>query len=138
MLVWNLLPERPGEALGLSRLPVGRGVGVRVRFPDGIPDRVDHCFWLLQRVVVPESQDSPALCFQVPAPGRIDMVVVLRAIQLHDQLLRHTTKVGDVWRNRVLAPELQTIQLRSEEHTSELQSLMRISYAVFCLKTKKK
>src|SRR3546814_6082644 len=27
---------------------------------------------------------------------------------------------------------------RSEEHTSELQSLMRISYAVFCLKTKKK
>src|SRR3546814_1781463 len=28
--------------------------------------------------------------------------------------------------------------LRSEEHTSELQSLMRISYAVFCLKTKNK
>src|SRR3546814_1910454 len=27
-------------------------------------------------------------------------------------------------------------QSRSEEHTSELQSLMRISYAVFCLKTK--
>src|SRR3546814_5766288 len=30
------------------------------------------------------------------------------------------------------------IFLRSEEHTSELQSLMRISYAVFCLKKKKK
>src|SRR3546814_2900129 len=29
------------------------------------------------------------------------------------------------------------IQVRSEEHTSELQSLMRISYAVFCLKKKK-
>src|SRR3546814_6544209 len=29
------------------------------------------------------------------------------------------------------------IFIRSEEHTSELQSLMRISYAVFCLKTKK-
>src|SRR3546814_8923203 len=29
------------------------------------------------------------------------------------------------------------IQMRSEEHTSELQSLMRISYAVFCLKKKK-
>src|SRR3546814_12917411 len=29
-------------------------------------------------------------------------------------------------------------ELRSEEHTSELQSLMRISYAVFCLKKKKK
>src|SRR3546814_10067199 len=29
------------------------------------------------------------------------------------------------------------LQKRSEEHTSELQSLMRISYAVFCLKKKK-
>src|SRR3546814_3556554 len=32
----------------------------------------------------------------------------------------------------------ETRDLRSEEHTSELQSLMRISYAVFCLKTKNK
>src|SRR3546814_1859278 len=31
----------------------------------------------------------------------------------------------------------QDLVLRSEEHTSELQSLMRISYAVFCLKKKK-
>src|SRR3546814_1278260 len=30
-----------------------------------------------------------------------------------------------------------SIRLRSEEHTSELQSLMRISYAVFCLKKKR-
>src|SRR3546814_5782664 len=30
------------------------------------------------------------------------------------------------------------LRVRSEEHTSELQSLMRISYAVFCLKKKKK
>src|SRR3546814_3977304 len=43
------------------------------------------------------------------------------------------------------SPDLQlTVALdrsgsnRSEEHTSELQSLMRISYAVFCLKKKKK
>src|SRR3546814_8861225 len=37
------------------------------------------------------------------------------------------------------APELgvDDAQQRSEEHTSELQSLMRISYAVFCLKKKK-
>src|SRR3546814_7317374 len=34
----------------------------------------------------------------------------------------------------VIAPSAQ----RSDEHTSELQSLMRISYAVFCLKKKKK
>src|SRR3546814_1666934 len=36
-----------------------------------------------------------------------------------------------------ISPRLQlALWLRSEEHTSELQSLMRISYAVFCLKKK--
>src|SRR3546814_8895398 len=34
-------------------------------------------------------------------------------------------------------PYPQVLEARSEEHTSELQSLMRISYAVFCLKKKK-
>src|SRR3546814_10150876 len=34
-------------------------------------------------------------------------------------------------------PSARTTATRSEEHTSELQSLMRISYAVFCLKKKK-
>src|SRR3546814_2634413 len=33
---------------------------------------------------------------------------------------------------------LVLLGIRSEEHTSELQSLMRISYAVFCLKKKKR
>src|SRR3546814_4213137 len=37
----------------------------------------------------------------------------------------------------VLAALVGSIATRSEEHTSELQSLMRISYAVFCLKKKK-
>src|SRR3546814_2852772 len=39
--------------------------------------------------------------------------------------------------SRIFLPIRPTIR-RSEEHTSELQSLMRISYAVFCLKKKKK
>src|SRR3546814_8599896 len=38
----------------------------------------------------------------------------------------------NVWKNR-----LDACGLRSEEHKSELQSLMRIPYAVFCLKKKK-
>src|SRR3546814_6017544 len=42
---------------------------------------------------------------------------------------------GDENGNGVKAPAAPA---RSEEHTSELQSLMRISYAVFCLKKKKK
>src|SRR3546814_7642980 len=56
--------------------------------------------------------------------------------QLGDQ----AEMVGDEQDRRLEFP-LQLAQqvddLRSEEHTSELQSLMRISYAVFCLKKKK-
>src|SRR3546814_9381883 len=37
---------------------------------------------------------------------------------------------------RTIGPSLGADNIRSEEHTSELQSLMRISYAVFCLKKK--
>src|SRR3546814_3650409 len=37
----------------------------------------------------------------------------------------------------VKSAEPAPVEIRSEEHTSELQSLMRISYAVFCLKKKK-
>src|SRR3546814_6480275 len=43
---------------------------------------------------------------------------------------------GTQWRPSTQA--LPSTAGRSEEHTSELQSLMRISYAVFCLKKKKK
>src|SRR3546814_6676566 len=43
------------------------------------------------------------------------------------------TFIGQVWQ---LEPTIDSQDRRSEEHTSELQSLMRISYAVFCLKKK--
>src|SRR3546814_3704072 len=42
------------------------------------------------------------------------------------------------WRRKGSARSAFAGESRSEEHTSELQSLMRISYAVFCLKKKKK
>src|SRR3546814_10207654 len=42
------------------------------------------------------------------------------------------------WASRARAAPASAMARRSEEHTSELQSLMRISYAVFCLKKKKK
>src|SRR3546814_1155624 len=45
------------------------------------------------------------------------------------------------WQERFMAEGVDGLlrdKTRSEEHTSELQSLMRISYAVFCLKKKKK
>src|SRR3546814_5066505 len=52
------------------------------------------------------------------------------------ELLRHqgrpAARARMVWHGLCRCPE----DARSEEHTSELQSLMRISYAVFCLKKK--
>src|SRR3546814_4897845 len=45
-----------------------------------------------------------------------------------------STATGD---RIVRAAGLKKLSMRSEEHTSELQSLMRISYAVFCCKTNK-
>src|SRR3546814_7398702 len=48
----------------------------------------------------------------------------------------HSNVVGEVF--FAVSGQNATRFVRSEEHTSELQSLMRISYAVFCLKKKKK
>src|SRR3546814_8208717 len=49
---------------------------------------------------------------------------------------RHPTPYRVLMLNDDYTP-MEFVVLRSEEHTSELQSLMRISYAVFCLKKKK-
>src|SRR3546814_5401439 len=74
----------------------------------------------------------------MPANQRAPEPGVLEAIQhATDELLhRHETNVGLI--THLLATALGLDETRSEEHTSELQSLMRISYAVFCLKKKKK
>src|SRR3546814_4620604 len=59
---------------------------------------------------------------------------VVETAGVSDQLSRHgAVEVGPA----EACGALQAAVLRSEEHTSELQSLMRISYAVFCLKKKK-
>src|SRR3546814_6291708 len=58
----------------------------------------------------------------------------LRLVQVESTDIRGLTVVDPVTgTTKHMRPDF-----RSEEHTSELQSLMRISYAVFCLKKKKK
>src|SRR3546814_2596883 len=56
----------------------------------------------------------------------------LKAELLSEALIAPTGNVKDA----TLKSRAQKYRLRSEEHTSELQSLMRISYAGFCLKKK--
>src|SRR3546814_7370642 len=55
---------------------------------------------------------------------------------LHPLIARRNFAVGTALCGNMRPYELG-VSNRSEEHTSELQSLMRISYAVFCLKKKK-
>src|SRR3546814_8701976 len=77
----------------------------------------------------------------------------LRLVDLQRDAPRHRLAPGDQRRDPEIfvGEQLQIVErawddgrnddgvdLRSEEHTSELQSLMRNSYAVFCLKKKKK
>src|SRR3546814_7765263 len=52
-----------------------------------------------------------------------------------ENVLRTLTNMG-LPADRMTLSATASPQARSEEHTSELQSLMRISYAVFCLKKK--
>src|SRR3546814_1298164 len=59
--------------------------------------------------------------------------------RIDNQLRGRSGRQGDPGLSRFyLSLDDDLLRIRSEEHTSELQSLMRISYAVFCLKKKKK
>src|SRR3546814_948385 len=60
-------------------------------------------------------------------------------MQMHLLTVMHAVRSRSVHSEIVAEKQLFPClrQRRSEEHTSELQSLMRISYAVFCLKKKK-
>src|SRR3546814_6168208 len=64
-------------------------------------------------------------------------------IALYTVARREVVRILRIWGQTLVPPAItMTLYflifggLRSEEHTSELQSLMRISYAVFCLKNK--
>src|SRR3546814_3654958 len=76
-----------------------------------------------------------------PAPGGIGVVPAGHRDRVHAaavlDLAQRVAEQGAVAVSKVRA-SLDGDCLRSEEHTSELQSLMRISYAVFCLKKKTK
>src|SRR3546814_3177795 len=77
----------------------------------------------------------------MPAPADLEPPVVRGLpVGLHGRAVGVAADraVGDGARRRTARwPAVRRRHAKSEEHTSELQSLMRISYAVFCLKKKK-
>src|SRR3546814_4536084 len=71
------------------------------------------------------------------AASLISVAVVLGEFTIASLLNRQVLQTGLVVINRKDAYASAIFTLRSEEHTSELQSLMRNSYAAFCLKKKR-
>src|SRR3546814_10272584 len=75
-----------------------------------------------------------------PRPGTLRPQIGISAIEeQRGGIGRVTAAPQDLWRIEIRAHAVVPLEERrclerSEEHTSELQSLMRISYAVFCLK----
>src|SRR3546814_6540367 len=68
--------------------------------------------------------------------GHAAQFAIERRGQLGGLAPAHITAFQGVVTGRLGNGHLTEVGARSEEHTSELQSLMRISYAVFCLKKK--
>src|SRR3546814_3437989 len=69
--------------------------------------------------------------------SRIDLIDEMRMLNQHVARQVENTAFERAPEFLLKLIEGGAIRHRSEEHTSELQSLMRISYAVFCLKKKK-
>src|SRR3546814_3342051 len=122
-----------------------------------ISDWIQTCalpIWFVAICVVPLLlvRPHPTDTTPPPAPARAirrgdlaltwgaRLLVQLAGNVLFTYLLFYFESVAPGEEPAVLAPrvgQMTTIAFRSEEHTSELQSLMRISYAVFCLKKTK-
>src|SRR3546814_1118825 len=98
------------------------------------------------------SSDLEEIC-RIAGPERPRWVssAASRKLCLPDDAMTSVATPASAWKGRMSSPKVSGTRAgrgsttfkpncratRSEEHTSELQSLMRISYAVFCLNTKK-
>src|SRR3546814_3854967 len=113
--------ERPPAALVLEAPPSSIADGAQA-----------HYWYLPVRLLIRDPWDSLARIAEVGAPvlilhGERDPVVPIRFGRKLFEAAAEPKRA--IWHDEAL-------HTRSEEHTSELQSLMRISYAVFCLKKK--
>src|SRR3546814_996530 len=91
----------------------------------------------MQASLLKESETAPTLESLIAAVDRLGPTLRARAAEAEGQRQLPAETIRDLFDAGVLRFFIPR-RFRSEEHTSELQSLMRISYAVFCLKKKKK
>src|SRR3546814_4611052 len=93
---------------------------------------------LLERLAADHDFTVFAVDFDAPCSGRVTFrrVPALRRPLALLFVSYHLMAPVCYWIHRLRRGKRFDLVQRSEEHTSELQSLMRISYAVFCLKKK--
>src|SRR3546814_8758721 len=107
------------DLLIIGRLGIGLGI-----------DRLDRLLVLSILAAV-----TPLRFAFLDAPG-VRQHVVEKITRLRRRIDRPPEASATSFGNRPLWSMCACVRTRSDEHTSELQSLMRISYAVFCLKKK--
>src|SRR3546814_1699690 len=100
---------------------------VQVQFKVGQPPE-DSLVKLYNRVIANRGR--------LPADAGIPLIQAVDADDVPIVTVTLASPTYDDYGLKRLADSVAERLRRSEEHTSELQSLMRISYAVFCLKTK--
>src|SRR3546814_6553799 len=89
---------------------------------------------LMQASLLKESETAPTLESLIAAVDRLGPTLRARAAEAEGQRQLPAETIRDMFDAGVMRFFIPRRFGRSEEHTSELQSLMRISYAVFCLK----
>src|SRR3546814_7627621 len=115
------------DLLGVAPVPIEQRAGLRHRVEGGVGDVGVDC--------APDEQPPPAIDVG-PAHAPVAQRAVLVTGERVRRLVVVVVEVEDPRVCRHRCPLAAVGLRRSEEHTSELQSLMRISYAVFCLKKK--
>src|SRR3546814_1791700 len=112
----------------LSNKSTGRGWSAGPVCIDNVSAFIDISLFVQAAKLLPTAKARPVgLDVLRSRHHHIAAVLCCRSTSMIGQ----DSKQRTYWQHR-----RQRMIMRSEEHTSELQSLMRISYAVFCLKTK--
>src|SRR3546814_6579686 len=124
---------RSGRGLAASGGPGGSGFRL-------LPGNCQPCPWLIGSAPFPDRSNHIPMALR---PALIN-AMANAARKAQRSLIRDFNEVENLQVSKkgpadfVSAADRKAEKIRSEEHTSELQSLMRISYAVFCLKKNKK
>src|SRR3546814_2577107 len=111
--------------VNISLKPIGGIPG------DASAEQIDLMADLAERYSFDELRVTHGQNIVLPHVAKRDLHAIWRTLDAAGLASSNLDLISDI----IACPGLD--YCRSEEHTSELQSLMRLSYAVFCLKTKK-